>query len=417
MTHSQLPCFSWSKTRNSSAVALIATVFAGVPLAHAQQGHLDPNGQGSSSRPANPPSQSRPASGNSKGPVVAGEQLSTRVIQDTTQRLPFGVMAVPASWKLDGRLDWSYAHVELPVIFSFRAQNPANEEAVFGYPQEAYYELNPPDRFTPIGQNGLGYTHLPPMPPLQTLVRFIQRTRRNVGGLKFEGYKELPGLPKAMKADQYKQDRPPTGLGIKVSYTLNGRPAEEEFYAVSIINTVPYNGPQGRTYEIYWGTTALFSFRAPSGTLDQRRPVFAAIVKSFRPNPAWQARDQAIQKYLNEEFNRNLQRGYAQIAAAAALSKQISANNDAMLANIDRQLAQSRTYSTPGGGRSPADKFNDYIRGVDTLDDPYYGTTQLSNLHQFHWTDGFGTYRSTNDPNYNPNQSEVGNWTPMTPTR
>ena len=31
--------------------------------------------------------------------------------------------------------------------------------------------------------------------------------------------------------------------------------------------------------------------------------------------------------------------------------------------------------------------------------------------------DGFGSYRSTNDPNYNPNQSEVGNWTPMTPTR
>jgi hypothetical protein len=255
------------------------------------------------------------------------------------------------------------------------------------------------------------------MQPLQTLVRFIQRTRRDAGGLKFEGYKELAGLAKAMKVDQYKADRAPIGLGIKVSYALNGKPMEEEFYAVSYINTVPYDGPQGRSYEIYWGTSALFSFRAPSGTLDKRRPIFAAIVKSFRPNPAWQARYQVIQKYLNDEFNRNLQRGYAQSAAAAALSKQISANNDAMLANIDRQLAQSRTNSAPDAGRSPADKFDDYIRGVETLDDPYYGTTQLSNQQQFNWTDGFGSNRSTNDANYNPNQSEIGNWTPMTPTR
>ena len=165
MPHSQLPCFSWNNLRNSCAAALIATALSCVPL----------TGQGS------------PAAGKSKAPVAAGEPLSTRVIQDTTQRVPFGVMAVPASWKFDARLDWNYAHVELPVIFHFHAENPANEEAVFGYPQQAYYELNPPDRFTPIGQNTLGYTHLPPMPPLQTLVRFIQRTRRDVGGLKFEG--------------------------------------------------------------------------------------------------------------------------------------------------------------------------------------------------------------------------------------
>src|SRR5438874_9569741 len=128
MPHSQLPCFPWSKTRNSCAVPLIATIFAGVSLVHAQQ---DPKPPGSNSLPANPPSQSRTAFGNSKVPVVAGEPLSTKVIQDITQRVPFGVMAVPASWKFDGRLDWNYAHVELPVIFSFYAENPASGEAVF----------------------------------------------------------------------------------------------------------------------------------------------------------------------------------------------------------------------------------------------------------------------------------------------
>ena len=385
------------------------------PLVVAQDRHIDPKSKTNQGGATNPRSAARPA-GSSKGPVVSGEPFSTRVIQDQTQRLPVGVVSMPAKWRFDSRVEWNYQHVEFPVTLSYRAENPENEEAIFAYPMEAYYELKPPDQVTPIGQGPMGYIHMPPMAPLETLLRFIQRTRQNVLALKFEGYKELPGLAKAMKADQFKQDMPPTGLGVKVTYSLGGQPVEEEFYAVSIRNTVPYDGPQGRSYEIYWGTSVLFSFRAPAGMLDKRRPVFAAAVKSFRPNPAWQARDAAIQQYLNAQFNRMLQQGYAQIAAAVALSKQISANNDAMIANIDRQLAQSRSAPS-SGGRTAADKFDDYIRGVDTLEDPYYGSTQLSSNNQFHWTDGFGSYRSSNNASYDPNQSEIGNWTPLRQVR
>ena len=298
---------------------------------------------------------------------------------------------------------------------SYRAANPQNEEAVFSFPAERYVWGQPPPPRS--GQdNGLGQFMLPPAPPLDTLIQFIQRVRRDVTALKFEGYKELPGLAKAMNVDQIVKNWGPRSVGVKVTYSLGGRLVEEEFYAVFFRNTIPYDGPQGRTYQINWGLFTLCSFRAPAGTLDKRRPVFAAVAKSLRYNPAWGTRLNAIQQYLNAEFNLNLQRGYAQIAAAAQLSRQISANNDAMLANIDRQLAQSRSAPV-GGGRSPEDKFSDYMRGVDTLDDPYYGSTQLSNTQQFHWTDGFGSYRNSNDVSYNPNQSEVGNWTPMRTSR
>ena len=53
---------------------------------------------------------------------------------------------------------------------------------------------------------------------------------------------------------------------------------------------------------------------------------------------------------------------------------------------------------------------DDLIRGVTTTDDPMYGTSQHSNLYDYHWTDGYGNYRNSNDPNFNPSQFEAGNW-------
>ena len=113
-----------------------------------------------------------------------------------------------------------------------------------------------------------------------------------------------------------------------------------------------------------------------------------------------------------------MQAGYDQIAAAAQLSRQISANNDAMLSAIDSRLQASRAAgSSAAQGRSANDKFSDYIRGVETVDDPYYGTSQHSYNERYHWTDGYGTYRHSNDATYNPNQTETGAWQLMEPTR
>ncbi len=100
------------------------------------------------------------------------------------------------------------------------------------------------------------------------------------------------------------------------------------------------------------------------------------------------------------------------------MSRQISANNDAFLASIDRQLEASRVSSSSGSApRSSVEKFDDYIRGVDTVDDPYYGTSQHSYTEQYHWTDGYGTYRNSNSASYNPNEHEKGDWQLMQPTR
>ena len=54
---------------------------------------------------------------------------------------------------------------------------------------------------------------------------------------------------------------------------------------------------------------------------------------------------------------------------------------------------------------------------MDTVDDPYYGTSQHANTEKYHWTDGYGSYRNSNDANYNPNLNSNATWTPMNPAR
>jgi hypothetical protein len=303
-------------------------------------------------------------------------------------------------------VSWNYAHHSNPVTIATSAENPANAEAVFGYPAAQFFYLRPHPGWYQPGQNVGGLVFLDGMSPEQALVSFVRQARGGAPGLRFVGSKELPGLAAALQMPPAQNQR---GLGVKIAYDLRGTPVEEEFYAVSYQVEIPYDGPQGRTWQINWGLNALHSFRAPAGTLDQKRPVFAAIAKSFRPNPAWQQRLGAIYQYLAAEFNRQLQAGYDAIAAAGRLSQQISANNDAMLAAIDGQLRASQA-SSGAAARSANDRFSDYVRGVETVDDPYYGTSQHSYDQQFHWTDGYGTYRHSNDATYDPNHTEVGNW-------
>jgi hypothetical protein len=343
-----------------------------------------------------------------KGPVVAGQPFTTRVIYDRQQgNLAVGVMSVPASWNFDSRVMWDYSHHSSPVAVTTSAVSPGGEDAFFSYGWVQFFDLRPGGYFT-RGQNYGGLVYAAPQPGIRTLVDFVQRVRGREAKLTLVGAKDLPGLPAALSLPHLDNQH---GYGVKVAYESHGRPIEEEFYGVSYLINIPYDGPQGRTWQTNWGLEAVHSFRGPVGSLDARRPMFAAIAKSFRPNPAWEARFQAISQYLAAEFNRQLQAGYDQIAAAGRLSRQISANNDAMIASIDRQLAAGRSSGRSGRSSDRSGAFDDYIRGVDTTNDPYYGTSQHSSNSQFHWTDGYGNYRNTNDASADPNRTEVGNWT------
>ena len=274
----------------------------------------------------------------------------------------------------------------------------------------------------------MGAIYLAPMPPLQALAAFIKKTRPDVANLKWIGQQDLPDLGKALKLDPWPNEH---GLAIKIGYDLDGKPVEEAFFGLYYISKKGTDAvslgqlsmPAGAMQQTTWGFRGLQSFRAPAGTLDKRMAMFCVIAKSIYVNPEWGRLAKAINDKLLADFNQKLKQGWDQLRAAQAMMEQTMRQQAAFQANFDKQEEAFRnsggvddSYLRDGGKRSAADHWDDLIRGVDTVNDPSTGgTTQLSNLGQYHFTDGFGNYRTSDDPNYTPEKAgEVGSWQLMT---
>jgi hypothetical protein len=345
------------------------------------------------------------------GLVLDNEHFTMRTVTDRQlNNMPMFVFMAPEKWRDQSQVTWNYGNVSNPTSNWTKVEDPGSPDAFYLYPNLALFWLNNNVNLRP-GQESLGFIFARPMQAVATITTFAQNLHGREPGFQVVGSKMLPGLAEALQMPHDGTRR--QGVGLKVRYTLNGKPVEEEFYGLYYNVNVPAGGGVVQTD---WGLQMLHSFRAPAGELDKRREVFAAIPKSIRRNPAWQARYNAISRSLGEQFNRQLQAGYDNIAAAGRLSQQLTANSNAFLASVDASLGSSRTGGGGGGGGG-VDKFDDLIRGVETTDDPYYGTSQHSTMETYHWTDGYGSYRNTNDPGANPNVTDSGTWTLMQPSQ
>jgi len=388
-----------------------------------------------------------PAPKGAPEPVILGERFVQRAVVDTQQGGMTAVtIHIPESWHFEGKIEWHYGWVEVPVNPSWHAENPANAEAYFQYeswrlvdlyvaPQWRQYVKQPKlgDRY-PLGQ-----IHMAPVPPLQAMAAFIKNMRGDVTNLKWLGQQDLPDLAKALRLAPSPNQH---GVAIKIGYDLNGKPVEEAFFGVYYLNKAGTQAVQAghqamganQIQQTNWGFQALQSFRAPAGTLDKRMPVYCVIAKSVQYEPAWTLRYRAISATLTQMFNQKLKQGWDQIRAADALTDETMRQQAQFLDNVGRQEVAMRSsggsvdsFLRPdgsggggGGGRTSSDNVSDLLRNVDTMNDPSTGgTKEVSNLGGYnHFTDGFGNYRTYDDPNATPeNQGENGSWQRMTPAQ
>ena len=364
-------------------------------------------------------------------PATSGEKFVERIITDTEHGgMRAATIHLPEKWHFESKIEWHYGWVEYPVSFSSHSENPDNAEAYFQYPllRLESTEVAPQFRQYEKGRKNVpgerlptGALSSPPQPPIQAMATFIQQVHPNIANFKWLGQQDLPDLAKVLHLDAWPNQH---GVAIKIGYDLNGQPVEEAFFGVYYISQGANAGVNaGMIKQTNWGIQALQSFRAPAGTLDKRMPMFCVIAKSLYINPAWGRLSKAITDKMLADFNQKLKQGYDQLRAAQAIMEQTMKQQAAFQANFDKQEEALRSrggvddsYLRDGGARSAADHWDDVIRGVDTVNDPSNGgTTQLSNLGQYHFTDGFGNYRTTDDPNYTPEKAgEVGTWTHMT---
>jgi len=381
--------------------------------------------------------QAKPATAPKAGPATAREKFVERVITDTEHGgMRAATIHLPEKWHFESKIEWHYDRIEVPLIFSSHAENPDNAEAYFQYPllraeivdMAPQYRQYVKNNTKPGDRLPTGAIWSPPLPPMQAMAKFIQQTRPNVTNLKWIGQQDLPDLAKALHMDPWPSDH---GVAIKIGYDLDGQPVEEAFFGVYYISKQGTDAVSvgqmhmsaGSLQQTNWGFRALQSFRAPAGTLDKRMPMFCVIAKSIYVNPEWGRLTKAINDKMMADFNQKMKQGWDQLRAAEAIRQQTMQQQAAFQANFDKQEEAFRnsggvddSYLRDGGKRSAADHWDDLIRGVDTVNDPSTGgTTQLSNLGQYHFTDGFGNYRTTDDPNYTPEKAgEVGTWTQMT---
>jgi hypothetical protein len=407
----------------TAQVPATATNAAGAPAATA-------GATGAAASPAAKPVPAHKTTAGKADKAGAAEKFAERVITDAGHGgMRAATVHVPEKWHFEGKIEWHYDWSEYLVSYSSHGENPDNAEAFFQYPllllefSEIAPQFRQYDRsrkYRPGERMASGALYSPPLPPVQAMAKFIQKTRPGATNFKWLGQQELPDLSKALHGKAAPNRH---GLAIKVGYDLDGQPVEEAFFGDYFLSQVTNQGMgAGMVKQTNWGFEDLQSFRAPAGTLDKRMPMFCVIAKSVYVNPQWGRLAKAITDKVVADTSQKLKEGEDQLRAAQAIMNQTMKEQAAFQANFDKQEAAFRSsggvddsYLRDGGKRSAADHWDDLIRGVDTLNDPNGGTTQLSNAGQYHFTDGFGNYRTTDDPNYTPEKAgEVGSWTPMT---
>jgi hypothetical protein len=327
------------------------------------------------------------------------------------------VFDYPAGWQADSAVLWNMQNYSVPMLCYGRCFDPQTGDCFEFFPSEFFCWIEPNYGFYQQGQNVFGQFCLPPMKVADTLVRWVvPRFRGDRPGLRIVG---ATPEPIAARYGIDLRGMPSEDARVTLEYLENGRLVQEEIYGLQGRQDVPFYGPMGGMVQINWGFPRLFSFRAEKGRLDSQRERFWQIARSLRANPAWEQMHGQILQQLKAVFDQYIQMGYNQIQAAAQLSQAISANNDAMLRNFEhqRQAAAQTHRSGPSGHHSPMDRFDEYIRGVETVEDPYWGESQQDSNYRYHWTDGFGNYQHSNDPFFNPSIGSNINWSLMPPVR
>ncbi len=364
---------------------------------------------GDQAGPASEPTKQRAANDHQQPTAspFAQTRFRTEAIVDTKHGNVVAFrFAVPQNWRVASNLTWTYTDVSAPMRVAARAEAPDGSAWIEAYPSESFYWMHPILVPVQLGARKLGMIYHPNIGPLEAMQRYVvMRYRGNVQALQFVGWRPVPNLVQALG----KPAMPGDAVAIRIRYQHNGQTVDEEFYGLlGAGNRVPYTGPQGTTYEFHRQLVYVISMGGKGGRLEDFFPLLSFIAASFQVDPVWQGLARQVNQQLQAQFDQYIARGYAQIRAAAQLSRTISANNDAWLA-AQRQQSAARNASED----RIHDNFIQYIRGTERVQDPHRGTSEQPSQYRYHWTDTFGTVQHSNDPNYNPNIGSTTNWQRM----
>jgi len=330
-------------------------------------------------------------------------------------------MSIPAGWRATSQVRWDFGSANYPVHISTHVESPDGKMWIDLLPMDAVYWMDRMYQGIPVGQRSFGAVYAPNAgidAAMQKLV--VEAARGKMPGFQITKRQPIDAarMASAFNLPQLRGE----AMTMHVRYQRNGAPAEEDFFSFyTAVQTLSSTGPQGTGHEYHRMLALSHSVGAVDGLLPSAYPLLATVASSIRPDEAYQQHIMAVRQRLAQQSDANSKRNYAGIAAAGARSRAISANNDAMIASMDRNRAAqnradaSRRAAAGGGGGGSSDSFSQMIRGTTRMSDPYWGTSEHDSNYSYHWTDSQGNYRASNDASFNPNAGAGGgaNWQRM----
>ena len=332
-------------------------------------------------------------------------------------------ISIPAGWRAQSQVRWDFSSANYPVRVSTHVESPDGKMWIDLLPIDAVYWMDRMYQGIPVGQRSFGAVYAPNASidaAMQKLV--VEAARGKMPNFQITARHSIDAarMASAFHLPQLRGE----AMTMRVRYQRNGALAEEDFFSFyTAVQTLSSTGPQGTGHEFHRMLALSHSVGAVDGLLPSAYPLLATVASSIRPDEAYQQHIAAVRQKLAQQSDANSRRNYAGIAAAGARSRAISANNDAMIASMDRQRAvQNRADASQraaAGRADPNDSFSQMIRGTTRMADPYWGSSERDSNYSYHWTDSQGNYRASNDAGFNPNVGAGGgaNWQRMETAR
>jgi hypothetical protein len=316
---------------------------------------------------------------------------------------------VPEDWQFDGGLRWRLDNPGIPVEASFRVWNPQGSEVFEVFPNLPFFWTNNQMTLSmfPPGSRYFGNEVGSPVSAFDALRQIVlPRFRSDAPDLRIVKQEHLPDLAGALGRSA--QSIPGVmsvqtdGAKMRIEYNQRGSVIEEEIYCVVASQTYQIQSMYGPTANINWTVDPIFSFRAEKGRLDTNARLFQTIAYSFTLDLQWFNKYNQLVYYL-------IQQQIQRIHSIGEISRIISQTHN----EISDMMMQSYNERQAVNDRI-ADKFSQYVRGVDKYYDPVnQKAVELPTGYDNAWTNGIGDYIVSDSPSYNPNVESNQNWQRM----
>ena len=344
------------------------------------------------------------SSKNSSNAAAEGNALHMQLAAIKDNQVTKGdavLFLLPKGWQQKSQLDWDAQNTQFPASAYLHVNNPENTAQLHIYKTSFYTLSNQSMQYAGIGLGSkyMGGIVVASMPSSTTEATMRTLNEMNVlpAGVKINDTKVIK-IESTNPIDiQAKQQNPQVqfisdNVISKGTFTKNG-----ENYTVLINAYV--NGTVNRSLNFSnWQVLPILFFIKQDANEKINTELCQAVLKSIRYSPAFLSAQTQVIKYLTDQY-------YQGLRNIAAISQQISRNNDAMIASIDKSYEKAHSTYKPTN-----DGFSQYIKGVENYSDGNGASYELPSSYNAAWKNGNGEIILTNETNYNPNIGSTQNW-------